>query len=94
MYLIDTNRDGIVTSQEMRLYLGQTYGALAAAVSREPRWSTQSNRRSWLAKRGLAPALTWIRLPKPCRGWRDCGGSSLNPLHCLEPEHWTAAALT
>jgi hypothetical protein len=37
MYLIDINRDGIVTSQEMRLHVGQTNGALAAAVSREPR---------------------------------------------------------
>ncbi len=33
---IDTNRDGIVTPQEMRLYIERTYGSLAAA-SREQR---------------------------------------------------------
>jgi hypothetical protein len=29
---IDTNRDGIVTPQEMRIYIEQTYGALPAPV--------------------------------------------------------------
>jgi hypothetical protein len=30
---IDTNRDGIVTPQEMRIYVEQTYGAPRASVS-------------------------------------------------------------
>ena len=30
---IDTNRDGIVTPQEIRIYIEQTYGVLPAAAS-------------------------------------------------------------
>ena len=34
---IDINRDGIITPQEMRIYIEQTYGALPAPASRIPR---------------------------------------------------------
>jgi hypothetical protein len=34
---IDTNRDGIATQQEMRIYIQQTYGLLPAPESGEPR---------------------------------------------------------
>ena len=34
---IDTNRDGIVTAQEMRTYVERTYGALPAPVPGAPR---------------------------------------------------------
>jgi hypothetical protein len=34
---IDINRDGIVTPQEMRIYIEQTYGVLPARAPEEPR---------------------------------------------------------
>jgi hypothetical protein len=34
---IDTNRDGIITQQEMRAYIERTYGTLPASASGVPR---------------------------------------------------------